>query len=64
MYLSCNIFFQDQDDVMHKLSKYDNTLKINTELETKLKTVELERNRLNSEISRVRFYYCATYIPL
>ena len=41
---------------MHKLSKYDNTLKINTELETKLKTVELERNRLNSEISRVRFY--------
>ena len=44
----------DQDDVMHKLSKYDNTLKINTELETRLKTVELERNRLNLEISRLR----------
>ncbi|CAB4027663.1 centrosomal of 290 kDa-like [Paramuricea clavata] len=44
----------DQEDIMHKLSHYDNTLRINTELETKLKTVELERNRLNSEIIKLR----------
>ena len=40
---------------MDKLSNYDNTVRMNTELETKLKTVEIEKNRLNSEIIKVVF---------
>ena len=39
---------------MHKLEDYDNTLKQNIELETRLKTLELERNRLNVEITKVK----------
>ena len=50
----CGIHVQNKDDLMHKLEDYDNTLKQNIELETRLKTLELERNRLNVEISKVK----------
>lgn len=42
---------------MHKLEDYNTTLKQNIELETRLKTVELERNRLSVEIVKVRSGY-------